>query len=171
MKTIGFAGLSVLVMASLAACSGDDDQNGQPAADTGVASETGTDTGTPPGDSGAPDTNVGDTPSDAPVVGEPKVTVLKLSDTLHDRLFGVTFNSTATFGLRRVSCSCVWLTSSTAGVSADAPSSSCSNPRPMLPPNTCFRPAAVKIASTSDVVVVLPLEPVTPTRTGNGAPS
>ena len=73
----------------------------------------------------------------------------------------------ASSGLRATRESCVCDISTTTVVSAEMPGRSESSPTPMLPPTTWSCPEASSIAPTSEVVVVLPAEPVMPV-TGAG---
>ena len=64
---------------------------------------------------------------------------------------------------------CSWkLDSSTASTSAAARASTSSTGSPMFPHSTARRPAAVSIACSIDVVVVLPLVPVTTSQRRGG---
>jgi uncharacterized delta-60 repeat protein len=97
MRTTSFGLVISLVL--FAGCSGGDGET--PAeVDSGQPGDTATtDTGTPADDSaidtGTADSGTTDAPSDAPTdapLAEPKLTVVKLSETAHDRLFGVTYD-------------------------------------------------------------------------------
>ena len=79
------------------------------------------------------------------------------------RWLGVTFVTTATFGLRRMLMSWKLDSSTTATASGVTSASWGSSAAPMLPPKKTLRPAASNILEISVVVVVLPSEPVTAT--------
>jgi uncharacterized delta-60 repeat protein len=94
MRTARFG--AVFSMLAIVGCGGSDPATGD-TPDTGTVVETDTgvvvDSGTPV-DTGAVDSAPAETTTDAMPSIDPKLTVVKLSDTFHDRFFGVTYDKT-----------------------------------------------------------------------------